>query len=332
MADSRVSSAPRRALILGAAGFLGSHLATDLHGRGWRVTGLVRDLGSPVAVARLAMVPPGVVLVQGDATDRDLIDSLVRDAEVVYVLTGGTEVSETPKDLDRALRGYLGPTMTLLEVMRAQNSTARAVFVGSRLQYGIACQLPVPEHHPLAPISWYANCKTFEDNLARTFHAAQSLDTCRLRVAHPYGPWQRLAQRPFGIVGIFLDLADRGEPIPLYGGGRQILDFVHVRDVTAAMAAAATSDAARGEVFNIGGARPVTLRTMADTVVEVVGPTCVHSVDWPPRRRRVEPGDFWADVTKARRLLGWQPTVGLRAGLADTWLAESAAGSTVSAG
>jgi UDP-glucose 4-epimerase len=61
----------------------------------------------------------------------------------------------------------------------------------------------------------------------------------------------------------------------------------------------------------------------------VVGRTSVRSVDWPPQRRRVEPGDYWADVTKARRLLGWRPTVGLREGLAETWLVESAAGSTV---
>jgi UDP-glucose 4-epimerase len=332
MANSRVSSDPRRALILGATGFLGSHLAADLCGRGWQVTGLVRDLGSPVAAARLTLVPPDVVLVQGDATDRELIASLVRTADVIFVLTGGTEVSDTPTDLDQALHGYLGPALTLLEVMRDQGSTARAVFAGSRLQYGVARQLPVPEHHPLVPVSWYADCKTFEDNLARTFHAAQSIDTCRLRISHPYGPLQRVARRSFGIVGIFLDLADRGEPIPLYGGGRQILDFVHVRDVTAAMAAAASTDAARGEVFNIGGARPVTLRSMADTVVEVVGRTCVRSVDWPPQRRRVDPGDYWGDVSKARRLLGWAPTVDLREGLTETWLAECAAGSVVPAG
>jgi UDP-glucose 4-epimerase len=332
MANSRISSAPRRALILGAAGFLGAHLAADLCGRGWQVTGLVRDLGSPVAACRLAVVPAEVLLIQGDATDRDLIGSLVRDADVIFVLTGGTEVSDTPADLDHALRDYLGPTLTLLEVMRDQGSTARAVLVGSRLQYGVVRQLPVPEHHPLSPISWYANCKTFEDNLARTFQAAQSLDICRLRVSHPYGPLQRVARRSFGIVGIFLDMADRGEPIPLYGGGRQIRDFVHVRDVTAAMAAVTGADAARGEVFNIGGARPITLRTMAETVVDVVGRGCVRNVDWPAQRRRVEPGDYWGDVTKARQLLGWQPTIDLREGLVDTWLTECATGSTVSAG
>lgn len=323
-AGGEVTAVPtgNHALVLGVGGFLGSHVAAHLVRSGWQVTGLARDPAAPSMVTRLAGVLGDLRLVAGDARDGRLLGSLVRAVDVVFDLTGPASSAAMPLRKPRET----SPVGVLLRAMRSAGNCPRAVFAGSRLQYGRTPHPPVAESHPLAPVDWYGAAKTREEQAVRSQARRYGLDTCWLRISVAYGPLQALTGRPFGIVGQFLDTATRGQPIQLYGDGRQRRDFVHVNDVGRLFEAVATRDRARGEAFNVGGPEPVSVATVAALASEVTGGPTPECVPWPADRARVETGDYWADLSKARDLLGWVPQIGIRTGIERTWRAECSIG------
>jgi nucleoside-diphosphate-sugar epimerase len=153
----------------------------------------------------------------------------------------------------------------------------------------------------------------------RLYFRAYGIATTVLRISNPYGPHQDRPGAAYGVVGTFLSRAARGESITLYGGGRQLRDYVFVDDLTALVERAATHPAAVGEVFNASGAAASSLRHMAQTVVRVVGSGTAIDADWPIGAAAVETGDYVGSSEKATRMLGWRPRVELEEGLRRTW-------------
>ncbi|MDX2972183.1 NAD-dependent epimerase/dehydratase family protein [Kribbella solani] len=305
-----------RALILGAGGFIGSHLAVRLVNSGWQVTCLVRSRPEPAVLRRLADVSEELDIVCGDACDADVVGSLVTSVDAVFAMTGpGFSSSPFPLDLYQSLTAQLKPTLTLLQVLQRRRSQARVVLPGSRLQYGAVGGGPIDEYRRLEPISWYALCKTLEENLALMYGRIHDINVCCLRISPVFGQFDDMAKRQFGVIGRFVELAARDDAIPLFGGGSQMRDFVYIEDLTRAIELASTVEEARGQVFNIGGPAPVSLRAVADTIVELLGRGRVAHAPWPPNAEREETGDYWADTSKAGRLLGWRPEIELREGL-----------------
>lgn len=304
-----------RALVLGAGGFLGSHMAHRLTRAGWQVTGLVRDPSAPSVAVRLGPLGRVLRLVKGDACDRGLLRSLLSDADVVFSMTGpSASAAATPPMA-------AGPDSVdvLLEELCRGHEEVRAVFAGSRLQYGRVRTPPVSENTPLAPIDWYGEEKARQERKGRTLTRDRGLNTCWTRLSVVYGPRQAVTGRPFGIVGRFFDMAVRGTPIPLYGGGSQKRDFAYVDDVTEVLEIAATHPEARGEVFNVGGPQPVSLASVAGIVAELTGAPMPEHVSWPTGGTRVETGDYWGDLSKASSVLGWKPATEVPEGLERTW-------------
>ncbi len=308
-----------RALVLGAGGFIGSHLCHRLLQSGWDVTGVVRDPDEEHVGRRLRALATGVRLVTGDAADTTLLTRLVADADAVFPFAGhsGASVSmQRPEaDLDANGRGQL----LVLEAVRRVRPDARVVFAGSRLQYGRCETLPVTEDHPQLPTSIYGIHKLLGEQYHRLYAHAHGLRTTVLRISNPYGPLQDRPGGRYGVVGTFLNRAARGEPITVYGGGRQLRDYLFIDDLTRLIELAATHPAAVGEVFNASGPAATSLRMMAETVVGVVGTGTVIDAPWPPAEAAVETGDYFGSTTKARTMLGWQPALGLGEGLERTW-------------
>lgn len=312
-----------RAVVLGAGGFIGSHLSRHLLEAGWDVTGVVRDRHDPHTARRLEGITANVRLVEGDATDPGLLERVVHDADAVFPFAGrsgaAASLAEPLVDLHSNGAGQL----TVLEVLRARNPGARVVFPGSRLQYGRCRSLPVGEDHPRQPLSIYGMHKMLGEEYHRLYHELYGIQTTTLRISNPYGPHQDRPDGRFGIVGTFLSVAAAGGDITLYGGGVQLRDFIFISDLTRLCELAATRTEAVGEVFNASGPASVSLREMAEAVVEVVGRGRVVTTDWPEAEAKVETGDYAGDVSKAARLLAWTPRVHIRAGLAATWEALS---------
>ena len=311
----------RRALVLGAGGFLGSHLCRHLLARGWDVTGLVRDLSAPYVDRRLAGLRPDLRLVEGGAGDEGVLDKLVVGCEAVFPFAGrsGATRSMTTPLLDLAANGAV--QLAVLESIRRHAPEARTVFPGSRLQYGRVESLPVSEQTPTAPLSVYGVHKALGESYHLLYARVYGVRTCSLRISNPYGPEQDRPDEAFGVVGTFLAQAARDKPIRLYGGGPQLRDYVYIRDLCGLFELTVTSPLAVGEVFNAGNPQPTSLRQMAQAVVATVGRGSIEDVPWPAEAEAIETGDYLSDTRKAREVLGWQATTPLAAGLADTWQA-----------
>lgn len=314
----------RKALILGAGGFIGSHLARHLLGSGWEVTAVVRDPSSPVVAQRLQGVAGDMDLVQADAASPEALDRLVVGQDAVFPFagrSGATASMEAPlDDLHANGRGQL----VVLEALRRRNPDARVVFPGSRLQYGRCERLPVSEDHPQRPLSIYGVHKMLGEQYHQIYLDIHHIASTMLRISNPYGPLQDRPDSHFGVVGTFLARASRDEDIELYGGGRQMRDYLYIDDLCRLCELSVTRSEAVGQVFNASGPEPVSLRRMAEAVIATVGAGRIVCADWPPDAASVETGDYHGDTARASRLLGWIPEVGLADGLAATWATLSA--------
>jgi nucleoside-diphosphate-sugar epimerase len=307
--------------VLGAGGFIGSHLCRHLLHEGWAVTGVVRNLDDSHVSRRLEAIAEDIRIVVGDAADAALLERLVVDADAVFPFAGASGAAQSMQapmgDLDANGRGQL----VVLEAVRRFRPDARVVFPGSRLQYGRCELLPVEEDHPQLPTSIYGIHKLLGEQYHRLYARTYGLSTTVLRISIPYGPHQDRPGGKYGVVGTFLSQAARGEPIPLYGGGEQVRDYLFIDDLTRLIELAATHPAAIGEVFNASGMSVTSLRAMAETVVQVVGSGSVVDVPWPDVEAAVETGHYVGSFAKAMQTLDWYPGVPLEEGLRQTWAA-----------
>ena len=301
---------PLRALVTGAAGFIGSHLCAHLLEQGDEVVGVDALTSTyPVALKRL-----NLMAVQGRAFSFRRADLLTADLEglldgvdAVYHLAGepGVRDSWGPRFDVYTARNVLA-TQHLLEAARVRRPRV-FVFASSSSVYGDAAHHPTSESTPPAPVSPYGVTKLAAEQLCETYRRVFAVPTVSLRLFTVYGP----RQRPDMAFARLIAAAVEGTPFTLYGDGTQSRDFTHVSDVVAAMRQAARSDF-RG-VANIGGGGRTTMAQALRVVEEVTGPL-------PVRGEPARPGDARhtaADIRRAQEAFGYRPRVPLHVGLAD---------------
>ncbi len=205
-------------------------------------------------------------------------------------------------------------TQRLLEAVR-QQPVERVVFASSSSVYGNASSYPSTETDLPRPHSPYGVTKLAAEHLCALYATNWGLPTVSLRYFSVYGPRQRPDMATHRLIEAALgpEREERGSSFPLYGDGRQVRDFTYVGDVVAANIAAATADVAPGTAINVAGGSSCTLADL----VEVVGNLVGHEV--PLDRRPAQPGDVGrtgGSIERAGELLGWEPRMGLQAGVA----------------
>jgi len=309
----------RRVLVTGGLGFIGSNLARRLVEEGARLTlcdAMIEGYGGNEANVR--EIRDRVVIDRSDVRDADAMDRLVEGCDVVYHLAAQVShvmsLSNPYPDIDINIKG----TAVVLEACRRKNPAAIVVRSGTRGQYGPAVRLPVSEETPSDPRGIYEISQLSSEMICRTYTRIHGVRTVPLRLTNVYGPRAQMRHSQFGVVNWFVRLALEGRPIPIFGTGRILRDFLYVDDCVDALVAAAREPSVVGEILNVGHDRPSTFLEVAEILRDLVPGASIEFTDFTPERRAQEPGDFVSDITKIRRLIGWEPRVGLREGLART--------------
>ena len=311
-----------KAVVTGAAGFLGSHLCDSLLADSWSVVGVDAFVDYyPRAVKERALAracrQPAFRLVEGALEDLELAPILA-GADVVFHLAAQAGVRASwGADFARYTSHNVLATQRLLESALA-SGRQRVVYASSSSVYGDSQALPLREDSPCHPISPYGVTKLAAEHLCRLYHRTHALPVVSLRYFTAYGP----RQRPDMAFHRFLSAARDGQPLRLFGDGEQTRDFTYVDDVIAATRAAAAGGQP-GAVYNVGGGERVRLNAVVELIQEVTGRTL--AVERGPAQAG-DMRDTFADTTAAARDLGFKSRVPLGEGLARewAWLKESA--------
>ncbi len=310
--------AGKRVLVTGGAGFIGSNLAIRLAALGADV--MVVDSMIPAYGANLANLEPAHERIRinfSDIRDSQTMSYLVRDQDVVFSLAGQLShldsMLDPATDLDINCRSQL----SLLEMCRMGRPEAKIVFTSTRQLYGRPRYLPVDENHPLHPIDVNGINNLAAERYYTLYHEVYGLKTVSLRLTNTYGPRMDLKSNTKGFLGIFLRKAMLGEKIQIYGDGRQRRDFNYVDDVVDALLLASQSDDINGKSFNLGYPRPYSLQELVELLR---GLACfeAENIPFPPVRKAIDIGDYYADYSAFRRATGWSPQIDLEEGLAKT--------------
>ncbi len=314
--------AGRRVLVAGGLGFLGLNLVGPLLNAGSEVLLLSRSL-DPQALAWLAEIRAGrpersVAVIEGDLGRAEHHPEWLEGVAVVFQLAGESGAAKSVREARADLQGNVAAHLGLLEAIRGLPAPPRVVFASSRLVYGTTGAEPVTEEHPTLPTSLYGIHKLTVEHYHRLYWMHYGVPFCGLRITNPYGAYQVPGRKHHGILNRFAMAALAGQTIPLYGGGGQLRDYIHVADVSRALLLAATAPNASAEIFNLGAGRSVAIRDAVARLVDHAGTGRIEDVPWPEGARQVETGDFVCDVSRIGEKLGWRAEIDLDHGLAVT--------------
>jgi UDP-glucose 4-epimerase len=305
-------------LITGGLGFIGSNLARRLVGLGARVTlldSLIPEYGGNLF--NIAGIEDRVNVNISDVRDAHSMRYLVRDQDYLFNLAGQTSHMDSMTDPYTDLEINCRSQISILEACRNYNPKIKVVFASTRQIYGKPDHLPVTEDHLLRPVDVNGINKMAGEWYHILYHNAFGITACALRLTNTYGPRMRVKDARQTFLGIWIRMLVEGHPFEIWEGG-QLRDFTYVDDAVDALLLAAASDRAKGCTFNLGGDCVISLKDLAQLLVEVNGGGgfCVRS--YPPERKRIDIGDYYSDFSRIRTALGWEPRVKLRDGLART--------------
>ncbi|HXY39092.1 MAG TPA: NAD-dependent epimerase/dehydratase family protein [Vicinamibacteria bacterium] len=318
MSDHRDFYAGRKVLVTGGLGFIGSNLCRTLAELGAGVTAvdsLLPDYGGNLF--NLCGYEDKVRINIADVRGHGM-EYLVRGQDILFNLAGQVSHLDSMQDPVTDLEINCTSQLKLLEAVRRGNPELKVVYAGTRQVYGRPLYLPVDERHLLQPVDVNGINKISGEFYHLVYHQVYGIRASSLRLTNTYGPRQLIRHNRQGFIGWFVRQAAFGEEILVFGDGQQKRDFNHVDDVVDAFLRAGAMDKADGQVFNLGDVRPLSLLSLVELLIEVAGGGRYRLVPFPPERARIDIGDFYADTAKARSVLGWDPCVPLRSGLAST--------------
>jgi UDP-glucose 4-epimerase len=319
VSDHRDFYRGRKVLVTGGLGFIGSNLCrtlADLGAHVLAVDSLLPDYGGNLA--NLAGYENKVQINIADVRGHG-IQYLVRGQDVLFNLAGQVSHIDSMTDPFTDLEINCTSQLWILEAVRKHNPGIKIVYAGTRQIYGKPRYLPVDENHLLTPTDVNGINKISGEFYHLVYHSVYGIRASSLRLTNTYGPRQLIRHNRQGFIGWFIKKATLGEEIQIFGDGQQKRDFDYVDDVVDAFLRAGASDAADGQVFNLGGDAAVSLLDLVKLMLELAGHGSYTLVPFPPERKKIDIGDFYGDARKIRASLGWgQPRVPLREGLART--------------
>ncbi len=308
-----------RALVTGGMGFTGSNLVLKLVELGADVT--VVDAMIPGYGGNLFNLDPvrdRVTINFSDIRDDNVMNYLVAGQDYVFHLAGQVDhilsLTNPFPDIDINIKG----TAVVMEAVKHHNPSAKVVYTGTRGQYGPAVSLPVNEESATNPRGIYEISNLTAEKIIKIYHDVHGIQSSMLRLTNIYGPRAQMQHSRYGVVNWFVRLAIDDATIRVFGDGQIMRDFLYIDDTVEAMLMCASSEAAYGEILNVGIDTPTDFVELADTLIEVAGTGRWQFAPFSDERKAQEPGHFYSDISKIRTLVGWEPMTALRDGLAKT--------------
>ena len=292
-------------VVTGGAGFIGSHIAWEL----------VKD-NDVIVIDNLYTgkeenVPPGAKLVRADVRDYSAIAELISSADYVFHEAAQVSVVESVRDPVFTEEVNVLGTLNILRALLEGHG--KLIFASSAAVYGDNPNLPLRESERPKPLSPYGVTKATGEEYLRVFHELYGLPVVALRYFNVFGPRQGFNQYA-GVISIFINRALAGEPLIIFGDGKQTRDFIYVKDVVRANLLVAESRRANGRVFNVATGKQTSILELATKIIEITGANTSILFDKP------RPGDIrhsLADISEIRKL-GFEPECSLEEGLKKT--------------
>ena len=289
-------------LVTGAAGQLGSYIVESLS-KEHEVSCL--DLRKPAKPVK------GVKFTVGDIGDYRLAMDLCRGSDAVIHTAAQVSVDRSISDPVFDARENILGTVNMLETA-TKSMVGQFIYIASAAMYGTPQKIPVGEDHPLRPLSPYGVSKLAGENYAFAFGATYGLGVTSIRPFNIYSPRQDPESPYSGVITRFVDRVREGKPPVIQGDGSQTRDFVHATDVVGMIGLCLGNPDAKGQAFNCGTGKGVSIRELAGIIAELSGK------DLEPEMAPARKGDIRdsvADISKAKKVLGYKPAVTLKKGL-----------------
>jgi len=307
----------KRVLVTGAGGFIGSHLAEELVTAGAQVTAFVHynargDTGNLGYLS--APIRDGAEVVLGDVRDPFMVRSVARSQDIVFhlaALIGIPYSYHAPHSyVETNVHGTLNVLQAALEA-----GVGRVVHTSTSEVYGTALYVPIDEKHPLQPQSPYAASKVAADSMAMSYFLSFGLPVATIRPFNTFGPRQSAR----AVIPTILSQLVRRLKVVTIGSLDPVRDFTYVKDIVRAFMIVAESDAAVGQVTNVGSGKAVTIKELLDHCCRITGhQPAIHADETRVRPERSEVMRLLCDNTKAADTLGWRPKVPFEEGLKHT--------------
>lgn len=308
-----------RVLITGGLGFIGSNLAhrlVELDAQVTLVDSLIPIYGGNQR--NIAGIEHRVRVNIADVRDEYSMNYLVQGQDYLFNLAGQTSHIDSMTDPYTDLEINCRAQLSILEACRKNNPHLKLVYASTRQIYGKPDYLPVDERHLLHPVDVNGVNKMAGEWYHILYNNVYGIRACALRLTNTYGPRMRVKDARQTFLGIWIRRLIDEEPIQVFGDGSQIRDFNYVDDVVEALLLAGASPAADGGIFNLGSDETINLRDLAALLIEINGGGSFEIVPFPPERKVIDIGDYYADYRLIQGRLGWRPKVPLREGLRRT--------------
>jgi UDP-glucose 4-epimerase len=309
----------KNVLITGGLGFIGSSLAVKLVSLGARVSlldAMIADYGGNLF--NIEPIRDKVNVNFSNITDTNSMNYLVRDKDYIFHCAGQVchvmSLTDPFPDIEYNIKG----AVILMEALRRTNPKAKVIKTGTRGQYGAATHLPVNEEAATNPKGIYEISNLTAEKIMKVYNDIHGIKTVLLRLTNIYGPRAQMRHSRFGVANWFIRQAIDNNKIKIFGDGKILRDFLYIDDCVDAILMSALSDDASGEILNVGVDKPTNFLELAELIIKIAKSGSWEFTEFSPERKAQEPGDFYSDISKIKKTIGWQPKVSLEEGLRRT--------------
>ncbi len=311
--------ANKKVIITGGLGFIGSNLAIKLVKAGATVTLLDAMIeGHGGNLFNIEPVKDDVFVNYSDIRDENVMNYIVRDKDYIFHLAGQNDhvlsLTNPFPDIDINIKG----SAILLEACKKFNRNAILVYTGTRGEYGPAVKLPVNEDAPINPKGIYELSNVSAQKLFKVYNDNYAVRSVTLRLTNIYGQRAQMKHHRFGVANWFIRQAIDDETIKVFGDGSILRDFLYVDDTVEAIWMCALCEKAYGEVLNIGHDKPSSFLELAKAIIKTARSGNWEFAPFSPERAAHEPGNFYSDINKIIKIVGWKPKTSLEEGLIKT--------------